>query len=112
MIKLCIGFGAEIIAIYDTSGDCTPGGTSRVTEYALEVADKTGAKPQVLWHGHNDRGLSLANAMASAEAGVHIISGTFAGVGERAGNTPLEQAAVYLHQCGHIDFNLLAIPTY
>lgn len=112
MIRLCVGCGADMIAICDTSGDCRPEGAARVTEFVLKVVGETGANPQILWHGHNDRGLSLANAIAAAEAGVDIISGTFTGVGERAGNTPLEQVAIYLHQCGHTGFNLAAVASY
>ena len=66
----------------------------------------------MLWHGHNDRGLALANALAATEAGAQIISGTLLGVGERAGNTPIEQVVSYLHQAGHSSLKPSGIVAY
>jgi len=42
------------------------------------------------WHGHDDRGLGLANALSAIEAGAERVHATALGVGERVGNTPLE----------------------
>lgn len=51
---------------------------------------------KLVWHGHNDLGLAQANGVAAIEGGVDIVSGTFLGLGERAGNLPLEQMVLYL----------------
>ena len=48
------------------------------------------------WHGHDDRGLGLANALTAIQAGVERVHATALGVGERVGNTPLEEA---MHEC-------------
>jgi 2-isopropylmalate synthase len=42
------------------------------------------------WHGHDDRGLGLSNALTAIEAGVERVHATALGIGERVGNTPLE----------------------
>jgi 2-isopropylmalate synthase len=51
---------------------------------------KAGTAVGLDWHGHDDRGLALANALTAIEAGVDRVHATALGVGERVGNTPLE----------------------
>jgi 2-isopropylmalate synthase len=104
--------GAEIVTVCDTVGEATPAGAKRLVEFSLEVADKAGVKPRIWWHGHNDRGLATANALAAAEAGAHVISGAFGGIGERTGNTALEQAVMFLHQAGSKRFRVDKIVEY
>ena len=50
------------------------------------------------FHGHNDLGMATANALCALEAGAEAVSVTVNGLGERAGNTALEQIAMALHQ--------------
>jgi len=57
------------------------------------------------FHGHNDFGLATSNTLAAFQAGVGYASVTIAGIGERAGNAPLEEVAtsilkIYNHDCG------------
>ena len=49
------------------------------------------------FHGHNDTGMATANALSALEAGARAVSATVNGLGERAGNTALEQVAMALH---------------
>lgn len=65
-----------------------------------------GAAVKIWWHGHDDRGLAVANAIAAAEAGADTISGAFLGLGERAGNTALESVLMYLYQSGHQGYRM------
>ena len=53
------------------------------------------------WHGHNDRGLALANALAAGSAGATRLHGCAAGIGERVGNTAIDQLLVNLKLLGH-----------
>ena len=46
---------------------------------------------EVNWHGHQDRGLGVANNIAAAAAGADVIHGTALGVGERSVNAPLDE---------------------
>ena len=52
------------------------------------------------FHGHNDLGMATANAVTAVEAGAGALSVTVNGLGERAGNTPLEEAAMALFEIG------------
>ena len=99
-LKEAIDMGAKAIVLCDTVGDCLPSGATRTTTFAMELIYRAGANVEVGWHGHNDRGLSLANALAAIEAGASIVSGTFMGVGERTGNIPLEQMIAILTEAG------------
>ena len=64
------------------------------------------------WHGHQDRGLGVANNLAAVEAGADVIHGTALGVGERAGNAPLDQTLVNLSLMGVIDNDLTLLADY
>jgi len=105
-----ISCGAEVLTICDTVGAATPEGTTRLMKFIHDhIAN---AKVEIWWHGHNDKGLSLANAVAAVKAGADCISGSFLGIGERTGNTPLEQLLIYLHQYGHQNFDISKIVDY
>jgi len=111
-IKISLDAGAKSLTICDTVGECKPDGAAYLTEFVLELNEKYGRTVDVVWHGHNDKGLSVANAIAAAEAGANIISGTFLGIGERAGNTPLEQIIFLLFQAGNQQFDLKSLYPY
>ncbi len=104
--------GAEYMTVCDTVGDITPDGARRLVRFVLDQIFKTGKAISITWHEHNDRGLGLVNALAAAEEGASVISGAFLGLGERCGNTPLEQAMMYLYQKGSSRFRLSGIPAY
>lgn len=53
------------------------------------------------FHGHNDLGMATANTIAAIEAGIQAVSVTVNGIGERAGNAPLEQVAVAVATLDH-----------
>jgi 2-isopropylmalate synthase len=109
-IETAISCGAEVLVICDTVGAATPEGAARLVTFVSGCAADSGV--EIWWHGHNDMGLSLANAIAAAEAGANCISGSFLGIGERTGNTPLEQLLIYLYQCGHRGFDISQIASY
>jgi 2-isopropylmalate synthase len=64
------------------------------------------------WHGHRDRGLDLANTLAAIEAGASRVHGTALGIGERVGNTPIEQLLVNLKLLGIRNDDLTRLPEY
>ena len=72
------------------------------------VADRVG----IDWHGHSDRGLAVANTLAAIEAGATRVHGTALGVGERVGNTPMEQLLVNLKLLGWRNDDLTSLPEY
>lgn len=84
--------GAQRIRIADTVGCLSP------RQLAGAVAPIREAAPglEIEFHGHNDLGLATANALAAYDAGVHAVSVTVNGLGERAGNAALEEVVVAL----------------
>jgi 2-isopropylmalate synthase len=88
LFELAIEHGATRLCLCDTVGAASPSGVTRLVRFARQVAEPHGVGLD--WHGHDDRGLGLANALVAAEAGVGRVHATALGVGERVGNTPLE----------------------
>ena len=89
--------GARAIIVCDTVGHVTPRGVRSLLRFVREeVVKPTGEKIRVDWHGHSDRGLGVANSLAALEAGADQVSATALGIGERAGNTPMDQLLVNL----------------
>jgi len=83
--------GVDRIRIADTVGVATPGGIATlVRELHQDFAVEIGV------HMHNDFGMATANAIAALEAGAHWADVTVLGLGERAGNSRLEEVAGYL----------------
>ena len=81
--------GAVRVGVTDTLGCATPEAISMLVSRARQEV-----KVPVQLHLHNDYGLALANAFAGVKAGAAAITTTVNGIGERAGNVPLEQFAV------------------
>jgi 2-isopropylmalate synthase len=94
--------GATRIVLCDTCGHATPNGVFNLVQWAHDLLTGLGVREQVRldWHGHNDRGHALPNALYAIEAGVDRVHGTILGVGERVGNTSLDQLLVNLKLLG------------
>ncbi len=93
--------GARAIVVCDTVGHVTPRGVRALLKFIREeVVKPTGEKIRVDWHGHRDRGLDVANSLAAFEAGADQVHGAALGVGERVGNTPMDQLLVNLKLMG------------
>ena len=111
-----IELGADRICVCDTCGHVTPNGVRKLLRFIQdEVIPDSGVKRreiEVNWHGHQDRGLGVANNLAAYEAGADVIHGTALGVGERAGNAPLDQTLVKLSLMGVIENDLTSLNEY
>jgi 2-isopropylmalate synthase len=111
-----IELGADRICVCDTCGHVTPNGTRQLLRFIQEeVIPDAGVKRrdiEVNWHGHQDRGLGVANNIAAVEAGADVIHGTALGIGERAGNAPLDQTLVNLSLLGVINNDLTLLNEY
>ena len=93
--------GARAIVICDTAGHATPMGTFALVRFVVEdVVRRTGERVRVDWHGHCDRGLAIANSMAALVAGADCVHATALGIGERVGNTQMDQMLVNLRLMG------------
>jgi 2-isopropylmalate synthase len=96
-----IACGARAICICDTAGHATPMGALALVRFVIEqVVKPSGEKVRVDWHGHSDRGLAIANSMAAIIAGANCIHGCAIGLGERVGNTQIDQMLVNLKLMG------------
>jgi len=97
LYSTAINYGARSIVVCDTAGHATPMGTLALVRFVLEeVVKPSGEKIRVDWHGHCDRGLGIANAMAALIAGADCVHATALGIGERVGNTQMDQMLVNL----------------
>jgi len=101
LYSTAINCGARSIVICDTAGHATPMGTFALMKFVMdEVVKPSGEKIRVDWHGHCDRGLAIANSMAALVAGADCVHATALGVGERVGNTQMDQMLVNLKLMG------------
>jgi isopropylmalate/homocitrate/citramalate synthase len=92
-----INCGATSLVICDTAGHSTPVGAAALVKFVLEeVVKPSGETIRVDWHGHCDRGLAIANSMAALVAGADCVHATALGIGERVGNTQMDQMLVNL----------------
>ena len=108
--------GVRRICVCDTCGHVTPNGVKKLLNFIDEEVIKDGgynrSDIEVNWHGHQDRGLGVANNIAAVEAGADVVHGTALGLGERAGNAPLDQTLVNLKLMGAIDNDLSVLGEY
>ena len=104
--------GAKRLCLCDTVGHATPTGAANLVRFAQQVVDESGADIGLDWHGHSDRGLAVANTIAAIRAGATRVHGCAIGIGERVGNTPMDQLLVNLQLMGWIDHDLTALTDY
>jgi 2-isopropylmalate synthase len=105
--------GARAIVLCDTVGHATPSGTYNLVKFAVEeIVKPSGENIRVDWHGHNDRGLAVANSLAAIAGGAHQVHAAANSLGERVGNTPMELMLVNLRLIGLIDQDLSRLREY
>ncbi|MCA9694998.1 MAG: 2-isopropylmalate synthase [Myxococcales bacterium] len=109
LYRTAIDCGARRICACDTVGHATPRGVRSLIRFLRELAG-----PEILidWHGHNDRGLALINAIVALEAGADRLEAAGLGIGERCGNTSMDQLLINLKLMGAIDHDLSRIGEY
>jgi 2-isopropylmalate synthase len=101
LYSTAINCGARAIVICDTAGHATPMGAFALVRFVIdEVVKPSGEKIRIDWHGHSDRGLAIANSLAALMAGAHCVHACAVGIGERVGNTQMDQMLVNLKLMG------------
>jgi 2-isopropylmalate synthase len=98
MAKICaevIRAGARVINLPDTTGHAIPEEFGRMFSYMREHVE---GADRVIWsaHCHNDLGLAVANSLAAIKCGARQVECTINGIGERAGNTSMEEVVMAL----------------
>src|ERR1700742_5054515 len=102
MVEAVIAAGATVVNIPDTNGYCLPdqyGSKIRFLKENVKNIDKA----IISVHCHNDLGLATANSIAGLQNGARQIEGTINGIGERAGNTSIEEVVMILKTHQQID---------
>ena len=102
--KSALETGAKRLCLADTVGHATRDGVRNLVVFTRALIDETGIDDVGLdWHGHNDRGLALDNALWALEYGIDRIHGCALGIGERTGNTPMELLLLNLWLQGELE---------
>jgi isopropylmalate/homocitrate/citramalate synthase len=104
--------GAKAVCVCDTVGHATPDGARSVVQFVRHVINEAGGNIRLDWHGHQDRGLGVINSIAAIEGGADQVHGSALGIGERVGNTPMDQLLVNLKLMGWIDNDLSRLGEY
>ncbi|GAB3928042.1 2-isopropylmalate synthase [Mucilaginibacter myungsuensis] len=109
MVEAVIAAGATVVNIPDTNGYCLPDQYGAKIKFLKENV-KNIDKAIISVHCHNDLGLATANAVAGLQNGARQIEGTINGIGERAGNTSIEEVVMILktHQVLGLHTNINA----
>ena len=102
--EAAIAAGATVLNIPDTTGYCLPQEYGAKIKYLYEHV-KGIEKATLSTHCHNDLGLATANSIAGVTNGARQIECTINGVGERAGNTALEEVVMILRQHPYLNLN-------
>jgi isopropylmalate/homocitrate/citramalate synthase len=105
-----IGCGATRICVSDTVGYATPEGVRNLLDF-MRTEVVRGRDVKLDYHGHNDRGLGTINALA-ATAVADRVHGCALGIGERVGNSAMDQILINLYLDGVIDRDLSPLVEY
>jgi 2-isopropylmalate synthase len=113
MIEAVIAAGATVVNIPDTNGYCLPDQYGSKIKFLKENV-KNIDQAIISVHCHNDLGLATANSVAGLQNGARQIEGTINGIGERAGNTSIEEVVMILktHQVLGLHTNINAKKFY
>ena len=114
LYRTAIECGARRVCVCDTVGHADPHGVLALVSHVKALVKSTGEDVKIDWHGHNDRGLALSNALAAIEAGADQIHGCALGIGERCGNMSMDLLIVNLRLLGYLDedLDLTTLPRY
>lgn len=105
--------GARAVVLCDTVGHATPQGAFNLVQFVIrEVVQPSGEKIRVDWHGHNDRGLAVANSLWAFAGGAQQVHAAANSLGERVGNTAMELMLVNLTLMGLISRDLSRLREY
>jgi 2-isopropylmalate synthase len=113
VIEAVIKAGATVVNIPDTTGYCLPEEYGAKIKYLMEHVDGID-KAVISTHCHNDLGMATANTFSGIMNGARQVEVTINGIGERAGNTSLEEIAMILkcHKGLNIDTNINTTKIY
>ncbi|MFI5618569.1 LeuA family protein [Streptomyces sp. NPDC051567] len=112
VFDVAIDTGVRRVTLCDTVGAALPSGVESLLQWSHQYFRDRGHQVGFEWHGHNDRGLALANSLTALTHGCERVHGTILGIGERAGNASLDQLMVNSHLDEHGHYDLRALREY
>jgi 2-isopropylmalate synthase len=113
LFRAAIDHGATRLCLSDTVGHATPDGVRNLVQFTKSVVASAGADIGIDWHGHNDRGFALENAIWALEFGADRVHATGLGIGERVGNAQMELLLLNMKLLGQIqDQDLTKLLSY
>ncbi|HEY7575358.1 MAG TPA: LeuA family protein [Thermoanaerobaculia bacterium] len=112
LYQTAVRAGAKRACVCDTVGHATPDGARALVRFVSKAVHEVDPDVKIDWHGHQDRGLGVVNSLAALEAGAHRVHACAIGIGERVGNTPMDQLLVNLQLLGWIDRDLSKLEEY
>ena len=103
----CVGYGAQCVYIVDSAGGMLP---TEIMDYADALRDASPTRVSLGFHGHNNLGLGVANALMCVGAGFDVIDTTLQGIGRSGGNVPAEQFLAALIRSGYdVPYDAVAV---
>lgn len=103
LFKVAVDHGASGLCLCDTVGYVTFDGVRNLITFTRSLVAAMGCEVRIDWHGHNDRGLGLVNAIFALEVGADRVHGTALGIGERVGNAQMELILLNLKLLGLLE---------
>lgn len=103
VIQVAVNAGATVVNIPDTTGYCLPEEYGQKIKYLVDHVEGI-ENVTISTHCHNDLGLSTANSIAAIQNGARQVECTINGIGERAGNTSLEEVVMILKKHRWLDY--------
>ncbi len=100
LFRNAIEHGARRLTLCDTTGHATPEGTRNLVRWARGLVRGLDVDVKLDFHGHNDRGLAVTNALAALAAGADRVHGCALGMGERVGNAAIDLVILNLYLLG------------
>jgi 2-isopropylmalate synthase len=103
LFRTAMDHGATRLCLSDTVGHATPDGVRNLVQFTRSVVAGAGMTDiGIDWHGHNDRGFALENAIWALEFGADRVHATALGIGERVGNAAMELLLMNLRLLGQL----------
>ena len=103
LFRNAISHGASRLCLCDTVGHATPDGIKHLIGFTKNVIAGIGCDVKIDWHGHNDRGMGVTLSLHAIEYGADRVHGTALGIGERVGNSALDQILMNLKLLGMLE---------
>jgi 2-isopropylmalate synthase len=113
LLRDVVALGVSAVRLTDSSGRALPDGTRSMVRFVSEqLRTRSGRAVRLEWHGQQDRGLAMANALAALDAGADRLLCSALGLGPRAGTVPTELLLTNLVLLGIWPYSLRSLAEY